>query len=141
MGYTHYWKINAAKITTSKTNTLKYAKALQDIAKIVETKKSILANGVSDKGSKPETANGISLNGRGDDGHETFALGQSPVDGFDFCKTAQKPYDVVVVACLARLAEVPGVIVSSDGGPGDWDEGVALASKVLKRKVKNPIEG
>ena len=59
---------------------------------------------------------------------------------FEFCKTNQKEYDIVVVAALARLAEVPGMEVTSDGNSDDWDEGIALASKVLGRALKNPFK-
>ena len=45
-------------------------------------------------------------------------------DGFDnprwdFCKTARKPYDIVVTACLAVLGE-HGLAITSDGDEQDW---------------------
>lgn len=94
----------------------------------------------------------MSFNGCEEQSHETFRLGAKPVDVdtpwnkgnekiFDFCKTARKPYDTVVVACLAALADILGddIEVSSDGSPEDWKDGVKLASLTLKRKIKNPL--
>jgi hypothetical protein len=139
IGYTHYWK------KTGKVDEKEYAGALLDIAKIVKSQEKLLANGVGEEGTKPNYTNGISFNGirqfDEDNAHETFSIPKtaSSLQEFDFCKTAQKPYDVVVTAVLTRLAEVKGIKVSSDGNPGDWNEGVQLASKVLKRKLKNPM--
>ena len=60
---------------------------------------------------------------------------------FFFCKTAQKPYDVVVVACLAvlkhRMKDL--IVISSDGDSADWWLGVAMARRILKADIKNPI--
>lgn len=67
----------------------------------------------------------------GEAGHETFYLepGQT---GFTSCKTAQKPYDVAVVAilCLAEFYSEGTYGVQSDGGPADWEEGLALARQI-----------
>lgn len=59
---------------------------------------------------------------------------------FSCCKTAQKPYDVVVTACLCRIAECgeQTVHVSSDGEESDWVAGSMLASMVLGRPVPIP---
>lgn len=63
-----------------------------------------------------------------------------PAWAFDFTKTAQKPYDVVVTAILCRLAECgPDLVrVSSDGNEIDWVAGQMLASSVLGRPVAIP---
>ncbi len=133
MGYTHYWE------KRGDVNEESYAAALKDIAKIVISEKAILANGSGDKGSKPKVSGGITFNGIGDESHETFALPpKAKMLASDFCKTNQKPYDVVVVAALSRLAEVEGIKIGSDGDAEEWKAGVALASKVLGRKVANP---
>ena len=68
-------------------------------------------------------------------GHETFIVdrvfhdwmraGPKP-DGtlFAFCKTARKPYDDLVVACLVALKHhFPEVKVSSDGDDAEWRNG------------------
>lgn len=94
---------------------------------------------MGDAGTKPEITPDIAFNGIEDESHESFVLPASGLGDFEFCKTAQKPYDEVVVAALARLAEVEGIKVSSDGNAADWEDGVKLASKVLGRKVSNPL--
>jgi hypothetical protein len=133
MGYTHYWG------KQGDVDEASYAAALKDIAKIVTSEKAILANGSGDEGSKPKVTGGISFNGIGDASHETFALPpKAKMLDNDFCKTNQKPYDVVVVAALSRLAEVAGIKIGSDGDAEDLKDGVALASKVLGRQVANP---
>jgi len=136
MGYTHYWD------KKSEVDENEYKAALKDIAKIVNSKKNILADGNGDKGTKPTTAGEISFNGIDANSHETFFLPKTAgeMKSFDFCKTARKPYDVVVTACLCRLGEVKGISVSSDGSPSEWKEGVELAAKVLGRKVSIPLK-
>jgi len=71
----------------------------------------------------------IRFNGKDDEGHETFMLTPDPSD-FNFCKTAQKPYDLVVVAILCLLAHRTDTGVSSDGDRSDWAEGLKLAQRV-----------
>lgn len=62
--------------------------------------------------------NRIWLNGDGSRGldHETYSLISGEAPEFDFCKTAQKPYDLVVNALL-RIAKEYGCVenVSDDG--------------------------
>ena len=66
------------------------------------------------------------FNGKGDNAHEPFIFpGES---GFNFCKTAYKPYDTVVVACLfvARDYFAPDQLeIASDGEAEEnaFDEG------------------
>lgn len=59
-------------------------------------------------------------------GHETFAITkrvEKGSDGFSFCKTARKPYDLIVQACLiAAVALLPELsYVASDGDRSDWE--------------------
>lgn len=63
----------------------------------------------------------IIFNGIGKDAHETFML-EKAGDGFSFCKTARKPYDIAVVTVLILANHhAPDVwSISSDGGTGDW---------------------
>jgi hypothetical protein len=79
----------------------------------------------------------IYFNGVGEDGHENIVISREAGpswggDGaFNFCKTASKPYDVVVTAVLAYLdSSFPDAFtVRSDGAPYDWEKGVSLAHK------------
>lgn len=50
---------------------------------------------------------GIKVNGPEDYGHESFLLLPNK-KGFDFCKTAQKPYDLVVTTILIRARMLAG---------------------------------
>lgn len=135
MGFTHYWEKD------SDVDEKAYAAALKDIAAIVKSQAKILAGGTGEENTKPKTSGGIVFNGIEGDSHETFMLPKTAKEFHrDFCKTAQKPYDIVVVASLARLAEVDGISIGSDGDAEDWTDGVNLASKVLGRRIKNPFQ-
>ena len=144
MGYTHYWNFKP-------TDLKDWEAKIADCDKIIAACKDRFA---LDLDGSNETR--IWLNGSGDDAHETFDMPrtlaevQSRVDnapdyrsdgmeGFDFCKTARKPYDDVVVACLCVMAET-GLDVSSDGYRREWEDGRKLAQEVLGRPVANPIE-
>jgi hypothetical protein len=88
------------------------------------------------------SATKVLFNGRYENSqdHETFHFPGE--DGFSFCKTAAKPYDVVVTACLAVAKDIFGdeIDVSSDGDSEDWVKGVELAERVLGRPIANPIK-
>lgn len=83
------------------------------------------------------------INGVGEDSHETFVIYQNrrPLGdwqkpsrrGWDFCKTARKPYDVAVSAILAYLESMhpEKFSASSDGSPDDWQAGIDLARAAL----------
>lgn len=118
------------------------------MSQIIQSHQSIIA-GQDGEGKPDLRLDKVIFNGQGNDSYETFLFepygnNPSPSGGgkdFSFCKTACKPYDIVVVACLAIAAENlgEGIEVSSDGNRSDWVEGVALASRVLSRDVPNPI--
>ncbi len=136
MGYTHYWD------SVSLLND-EYRAAVEDCIAIVRASPVPLVNGMGEKGTKPELSvlDGIvRFNGAPPDDFETFEV--RPLGARDFCKTGFmriRPYDIVVVACLARLAEA-GLSVRSDGDPKDWADGIAFASKVLGRDILCPIK-
>ena len=125
MGYTHYWR------TDERADPILWDKGIAACRRICEASREILA---ADGHDALSFEHGIRCNGiPPDDDHETFILHAAPDEDTDFCKTAAKPYDVVVTACLAVMAYhvSAGFVVSSDGGPSDWDKGVALARRVL----------
>ena len=73
--------------------------------------------------------------------HETFQLMKAG-DGFQFCKTARKPYDRYVKAVLV-LANfwAPGALeVTCDGDsePDCWTEGVRIATIYTKNTGRTP---
>ena len=86
----------------------------------------------------------IRFNGKGNLGHETFYFERKPEmpdyqkeDGnktvFAFCKTARKPYDLVVCGVLIVAAKHAGryVTVSSDGDLSDWMPAFEWVTSIL----------
>lgn len=130
MGYTHYWNHDA--ITPEV-----WAKIMDDTKKLIVASQVKLVYEYDEPQKHPYVGeDAIHFNGVGDDGHETFVLNPNAC-GFEFCKTARKPYDLTVCAVLAAAAE-HGIEVSSDGDAADWVDGVEFASKTLGRKVPMP---
>ena len=65
--------------------------------------------------------------------HETFELTKQRMDdGFSFCKTARKPYDLAVQACmLIAMYHAPYTIkISSNGGADEWTTAANLLSSI-----------
>ena len=100
MGYTHYWRVpnepdaDTFKVWGKEVDTI--INACADVAPVHDV---------------DLTDDLVFFNG----GHETFVVARVARD-FKFCKTARKPYDLVVTACLLRLQEhFPEIDVSSDG--------------------------
>lgn len=137
MGYSHYF-------TQTQDCQPEQWIALCEAARKVIARNTDLVSLEYDEVDKPAEVSDdqIRFNGKGDDGHETFLLGRNSDRGFQFCKTAQKPYDVVVVAVLCLAHELcPGVWeISSDGNVDDWADGKALAESVLGREITMQTE-
>lgn len=134
MGYTHYWYKDK---TLHKRAFDRFSK---DCRKIIDQIVS------EDNGIELEdietTGDLVFFNGD----HETFVFERktdhpdwAPPERkkekkvFDFCKTEQKPYDVVVVACLVLAKHYFGdqVIFKSDGKPQEMEDGIKLVRQVL----------
>jgi hypothetical protein len=91
----------------------------------------------------------IIFNGDGSksEDHETMVLDRNG-NGFQFCKTARKPYDRFVKAVLVIANYyAPGaleVTCDGDGEAGCWDEGVRIATIYAKgmpgRSPCSPLE-
>ncbi len=115
MGYTHYWRTD----DLSECDELIMEEASGVIRKILE-KYSDMVQFEEDCEKKPECNNRIvRFNGIGEDGHETFWF-DCMSRGFSFCKTARKPYDIVVCEILLVLKSfMPNLVISSDGFGGD----------------------
>ena len=116
MGYTHYWKIRKPftnEAWTAFTN---------DVKSLFVSTKIPLVGGFGDTFTTPEVnRNVVSFNGLEDDGHETCQITKSVCD-FEFCKTAQKPYDAVVVQVLKLARKYnPSIELLSDGGSEVFD--------------------
>ena len=117
MGYSHRWKIE-------EDMTVQEFKHLQGIAaKIVEASDAPVE--FSTKTHPLHLC--IVVEGMASDAHETFYLTPKAVE-FDFCKTARKPYDEIVVGIL-DYADALGLLkFTSDGNPDDLAAGRKLAS-------------
>lgn len=137
MGYTHYIKQPQGIEPTTFARLSKEAARVASIAWSEDLAGAGIAFEYNEPEKDPEfTAEVIRFNGKGDEGHETFMLTPEPQE-FNFCKTAQKPYDLVVVAILCLLAHRTNAEVSSDGERSDWKAGLALAQRV-EPKCKMP---
>lgn len=145
MGYTHYWTL-ARPITADEV-----AAVGNDIRDIIAASGIPIAYEYDEPSKAPQLdASLIHYNGVGADGHETFYIkaeksgvtNQPGMVGFAFCKTAAKPYDVVVVASLLALKDRLGdtVRVSSGGDAADWADGHRLAIRALGRFVPSPLD-
>lgn len=137
MGYTHYWESKEPNF-----NEEKFVEFSQDCEKILALAKQDgikLAGGLGE--AEPITNEKIVwFNGVGDESHESFSMNQNEGD-FDFCKTNNKPYDIVVTACLVMLKHHfrESVKVSSDGTPLEWLPGLNLARAATGKTLANPI--
>lgn len=121
MGYTHYWEF------VEPLSQKQYGQLITGFEKIVET---AIEGGIKiehDFGQDSFVFNGV-----GQNAHESFgfAIGD---EGFNFCKTAQKPYDAVVTASLihAKIILRDGIVLSSDGSGKDWQSGQVLYETVF----------
>ncbi len=122
IGYTHYWEIKKTPFFKS------FSSALPDIEKVIEQHKDIIQYESGNPMPPLVTKNLIRFNGIGQDAYETF-LFEFPVNPktgncasqsgyyFDFCKTAHRPYDIVVCKILLILKAYLGddLTVNSDG--------------------------
>lgn len=136
MGYTHYWKYAPSKIKDTEVLRKKFKQASNQVKKFAGTVSNAKAGMFSgDITHKPFKLRGglgegvpvfneteIWFNGDGAASldHETFKIYWGD-DKNDFCKTARKPYDLVVCFALLTFAEIlPEVFsFSSDGNMED----------------------
>lgn len=123
MGYTHYWS-GCSPAPTDLVNLM------EDARKIVEAAQAqgvVICGGMGE--GKPEIGERqIWLNGDASQSldHETFMF---PTSSWAFCKTARKPYDLVVcsILLLAKYHLGDAVRISSDGDREDDEWGAAEA--------------
>jgi len=146
MGYTHYFE-------HKKTGKRKWKKIVDDCI-ILRDKlpKTILIDGCSAFPKPQFDGEQILFNGTDkgftwkqhqnseypENGHETFVLSQKGSGGFAFCKTARKPYDLMVCACLLVYKHhSPDTIeLGSDGDSEDWADAEKFVEKHLGYTVK-----
>lgn len=121
MGYTQYWK------TPKALSEKAWAEFTKDVKKVFVGSKGIIQKEDDDKSLPVVNSEMVRFNGIEEDGHETFLFSKE-ASSFSFCKTARKPYDKYVTACLilAKLHFGNAVEISSDGVHEDWIEGHLL---------------
>jgi hypothetical protein len=109
---------------------IKFAAIASSIITHAEQSGIALADASGEKLGAWEVSNEtVRLNGYGADSHETFEVSRdSSIYGIHFCKTNEKPYDVVVTALLIALTDAYGdsADVKSDGYPEEWAKGLEL---------------
>ena len=142
MGYTHYY----TKTGTSPDDALRFEMFARGARTIIEyaiaNEKIQLADGMGQHLGKWECTNeNVWFNGYGPDSHETFNW-KSDSSGFGFTKTARKPYDAVVTACLIHLKDIYGDLVSigSDGSWSEWSDGARLYRNATGLTANSPFE-
>lgn len=120
MGYTHYF----TKKETDREDSRRFDMFAQGARTIIDYATKYEGIKIGDLEISDEI---VIFNGVGEDSHETFYWAKD-ASGFNFCKTAYKPYDVVVTACLIHLKDVYGdlVDIGSDGQWSDWTLGARL---------------
>jgi len=131
MGYTHYWKETA--FTDGQWQL--FIDAEHRLIHEAVFNANIKLDREWDNDSEPPevTDELVAFNGRADAGHETFFF-ERENNQFNFCKTARKPYDDVVVASLIMAHYFdPEFTWSSDGNfdDGDFNAGLDLATQIL----------
>ena len=140
MGYTHYF----SKVGITRDDAVRFemfANGARTIIEYATTQDKIqLADGMGEKlGGWEVTDSVVSFNGYGADSHETFYWSLDE-KGFNFCKTARKPYDAIVTACLIHLKECYGsaVDIGSDGDWSEWRDGARLYRNALGLEAVDP---
>jgi hypothetical protein len=138
MGYTHYWNLSQ-ELTAQ--HWAEFTKGVERLVKLAAHQGIRLAWEYDEPNRKPLIdADTVRFNGVDDEGHETFLINRS--GGDEFCKTARRPYDIVVTAALCYLATTHREVFSagSDGTSEEWHHGLELAHKAWPdRIIKVPV--
>jgi len=153
MGYTHYWRINRNKVTPEQ-----FHKAVEEIKKIYAKlpKRTNSAGGcypnhhvkimgALGKGEPIFNETKISFNGNAKNGtyHDTMHIELNDSHPYDFCKTARKPYDLLVCCSLIALANnlpTDDFSFSSDGNAKDWQPALDLYTEIIGEPKANVLE-
>jgi hypothetical protein len=149
MGYTHYWVRYDGSSDSKKFK--EFSSLAAQLIVYAEHQGIDIADGTgSELGAWVVNDTEIRFNGFDEGSHETFLFPQEcPVKPdwqsgngyFDFTKTAYKPYDAVVTACLIGMKDIYGksIKVSSDGDWDEWTAGREMYEIVAKKPAKKPF--
>jgi hypothetical protein len=138
MGYTVYFEISPVLDAEKFETFSEQVKQILGEAKVLGIK---IVNGMGGVNTKPIVDKElISFNGEKEDSHETLFI-QRVEDSsreksdrlvFNFCKTARKPYDLIVKATLVMLKHnFPESIIEVDGTISDFDAAIKLCEKLF----------
>jgi hypothetical protein len=128
MGYTHYISRIIEKTNNAGDFDL-FVQGFNKLHKVAVNELGIeIGDGIGATKNPEVTLDRVSFNGVGDMSHETFTWARDTNRGYDFCKTALKPYDALVTASLLLLKEIYGdaVQINSDGSWDNWMPGRQL---------------
>lgn len=136
MGYTHYWRKTGAAPSDDA-----WAKVERDFKRLLERLPEHSDSAGGYYADEPLEINeidtyppirGLFFNGMGDLAHEDFYFYRNS-ETFAFCKTARKPYDLMVCACLIVInTHCQGCwYITSDGDRSDWAPAVHWVAQVL----------
>jgi hypothetical protein len=130
MGYTHYWNFN------EKPSQEKFTEFIEGVKQIVATAEEA---GIA-IGEQVYESGYFSFNGVDAGAHETFSFDIRTQEK-DFCKTAQKPYDMAVTASLILAKKIFGedIEIQSDGDWSDWESGQLLYESVYDVQPENVL--
>jgi len=142
MGYTHYFS-QTRSFTDDEWNNI--IETVNTIIKYCDNEHGIKVQVCYDDSAPAElTDEYILFNGVEDDGHESFHITKDTMEDFNFCKTARKPYDLVVVLSLLAIEKIaPNALeIRSDGGwEEDTEEACYDGGWVVPRKVYKDLFG
>jgi hypothetical protein len=127
MGYTHYWE----RPEEIDQNT--YSGIVEDFTAVYQKSEVKLGDWNGDEGPLIDNEH-ICFNGLGEeDSYETFSFNRIGRGGFNFCKTANRPYDILVCAALIIAKDYLGgqIKVTSDYDDFDWTNAKKLTQEVL----------
>ena len=159
MGYTHYWRFHRDNMKTEKLRQT-FKKASEEIQKLYENLPLFPKTGYY---TEIRTDHGIHIRGGLGEGlpiineteiwfngeikldmdHETFSINWKDEEAFGFCKTARKPYDLLVCLSLLSFLNHYGSEIfqlSSDGDASEWQEAVDLYNDITGKGISNPFE-
>lgn len=139
MGFTRYYTV---KNKLDKEKFKEYSKVCEQVCNYLQKEENYrLCNYEGEIGSNPTFLEDIiSFNGEAELSHESFSISTSS-SGYDFTKTARKPYDSSVSACLylARIYFADDIKVSGDDGEDDNPELVSIIKQFLRDNKLNTI--
>lgn len=135
MGYTRYWEGTSTKYDDATMDIIK------EIVNIAKSDYGIIIRGPDGTGDPVISKEYIGLNGDLSNNleYESFVVPNGTDFGFNFCKTARQPYDIVVNAIMQLLKKKKVIIKCSSDGENEEKQAKALLKKAIKKATKSYI--